>query len=70
MNTEEPKKDDLKVRVDEFVKEYGELVKKHGIDFATYPVFIPDGQGGFKVIVQNTPVDIKNQPVKSPFIAK
>jgi hypothetical protein len=52
-----------------FLKEYGELVAKHKIDYATYPVWIPDGQGGFKCIVQNTPIDITNQPRKSPFVA-
>lgn len=52
-----------------FLSEYGELVNKHKVDFASYPVFVPDGQGGFKVIVQSTPVDIKNQPQKSPFVA-
>ena len=53
-----------------FMKEYGELVAKHQIDFATYPVFIPDGQGGFKIVVQSTPIDISEQAKKSPFIAK
>ncbi len=53
-----------------FMKEYGELVEKHQIDFATYPVFIPDGKGGFQIVVQSTPVDISNQPKKSPFIEK
>lgn len=53
-----------------FMKEYGELVEKHQIDFATYPVFIPDGAGGFKIVVQSTPIDISNQPKKSPFMEK
>lgn len=53
-----------------FLKEYGELVQKHQMDFAAYPVFVPDGQGGFKIVVQSTPIDISNQPKKSPFIAK
>jgi hypothetical protein len=53
-----------------FMKEYGELVEKHQIDFATYPVFIPDGQGGFKIVVQSTPIDISNQPKKSNFMEK
>jgi hypothetical protein len=52
-----------------FLKEYGELVEKHQMDFATYPVFVPDGQGGFKIVIQNTPVDMSNHPKKSPFIA-
>lgn len=66
----EAPKNDLQERANEFVKEYGELVKKHGVDFASYPVFVPDGQGGFKVVVQNTPVDIRNQPKKSPFVVQ
>lgn len=67
-NPEEKAANDLNERVGSFVKEYGELVAKHKIDFASYPVYTPDVQGGFKVVVQNTPVDISNQPVKSPFI--
>lgn len=51
-----------------FMKEYGELVEKHQVDFATYPVFIPDGQGGFKIVVQSTPIDISKKP--EPLIAK
>lgn len=57
-------------RAKAFVEEYGELVKKHKIDFATYPTFIPDGQGGFRVIVQNTPIDMTEVPQKSPFVAE
>lgn len=53
-----------------FVRKYGELVKETGFDFASYPVFIPDGQGGFKIVVQTTAIDITNQPKKSPFIAQ
>lgn len=59
-----------KERGEEFVKRYGELVKEFEFDFASYPVYIPDGQGGFKTIVQTTPISTKNQPKKSPFMAK
>lgn len=59
-------REELNARVQNFIKEYGELVAKHKIDFATYPVFSPDGNGGFRVIVQNTPVDMTNHPTKSP----
>jgi len=51
-----------------FMRDYHELVQKHGIDFAQYPVFVPDGQGGFRTVVQSTPVSIKNQPKRSPFV--
>lgn len=64
--TSENEKND---RINAFIKEYGELVTKHKIDFATYPVYIPDGQGWFKTGIQNTPVDVTNSPKKSPFIA-
>lgn len=57
-------------RAKAFIEEYGELVKKHQIDFGTFPSFIPDGQGGFKVVVNTQPIDIKDQPKKSPFVAE
>lgn len=66
----DPVKDPTKERIAAFIDAYGALVKEHGVDFASYPVFVPDGQGGFKVVIQNTPVDIKNQPTKSPFVAQ
>lgn len=56
----------LQARLSDFVKEYGELVAKHNVDFATYPVFVPDGKGGFRVTVQNTPVDITKSEVQEP----
>jgi len=51
-----------------FLVEYNALVEKHQIDFAQYPVYIPDGQGGFRTVIQTTPVSIKNQPKRSPFV--
>lgn len=51
-----------------FLKEYKELVDKHKIDFATYPVYHPDGNGGFRTLVQSTPIDITNQGQPSPFV--
>ena len=56
-------------KVKAFVDEYGELVKKHDFDFAAYPVWVPDGTGGFKTIIQQVPVNTKDQPKKSPFMA-
>lgn len=60
--------EELQKRIEDFVKEYGELTEKHQIDFVNYPMFVPDGQNGFKVVVQNQPVDTKNLPKKSPFV--
>lgn len=58
----------LNERVNGFLKEYGELVGKWKMDFATYPMFVPDGQGGFKILTQSTPVDMTNQPIRSDFM--
>lgn len=65
---EKSEQEKMTERAQLFIKEYGELVAKHKMDFATYPMFTPDGEGGFKITVQNTPVDMTNQPVKSPFV--
>lgn len=56
-------------KVQEFLNEYGELVKKHNIDFIAYPTYVPDGEGGFRTVIQQSPVDITNQPKPSPFVA-
>lgn len=67
---EEKKESDLDARIEAFIKGYGALVDEHQVDFAAYPVYMPDGQGGFRTSIQNSPVDIKNKPVKSPFVAQ
>lgn len=70
---EEPKTtNEVEKRLNAFISDYKALVDKHQMDFAAFPMFIPDGQGGFKVIVQQRPVDITNQPKASPteFMAK
>ena len=57
-------------RAKDFIKEYGELVAKHQIDFATFPAFVPDGQGNFKIVVQSRPMDITPKAEPSPFVEK
>lgn len=60
--------DDTQARIDEFMKRYEGLTKEMGVDFANYPMYVPDENGGFKVIIQSTPIDTRNRPVKSPFV--
>jgi len=55
-------------RVKEFLEKYGKLVEEMGVDFANYPMFVPGPNGRFEVIIQSTPIDIKGDGVKSPFI--
>ena len=64
MNEEQQK------RAQAFLDEYEELTKKHNMDFANYPMYIPDGQGAFRTIIQSTPVDTSNMPTKSPFVTE
>jgi len=62
--------EELQKKLEAFLEEYKALIQKHNIDFAHYPMYIPDGQGGFKTIIQSTPVDMSTMPKESPFIAK
>lgn len=62
-------------RIEAFMKEYGELVAKHRVDFANFPVFIPreDGRGAFDVRVQTVPIDmdeLKKAQLDKSFISK
>ena len=50
-----------KERVNNFLKEYGELVLKHKMDFTSYPIFTPTGNGLFSVSIQSTPVDVTDR---------
>jgi len=60
-------------KVKAFLEEYHALVEKHKIDFASYPMFVPDKGGSFRIVVQNTPVPLPEAPqdaegVKSPLV--
>lgn len=61
---------DVQKRSEAFLADYGELVKKHKIDIAAYPVYMPDGEGSFKTVIQQSCVDTTDQPYRSPFTAK
>lgn len=69
-NNEAPQVDnDFQKRSQDFLKDYGELVQKHKIDIAAYPVYMPDGKGGFITTIQQSTVDTTNAPYRSPFMA-
>jgi hypothetical protein len=50
-----------------FLDDYKKLVDQHKCDFVNYPQFVPDGAGGWKVVVQTQPVDTSQMPQPSPF---
>lgn len=65
-----PRSEEETKRAEAFMKDYGELVAKHQMDIASFPVLIPDGQGAFKLTIQSTPVDTSKAPKLSPFMGK
>ena len=63
--------EDFQSRVDAFLKEYVELTKKYEIDYASYPVYVPDGnKGKFDTLIQTVPVDMRLKKLNESFVAK
>lgn len=62
------KTEEQQKRIKAFLEAYGKLVDEHEVDFANYPIWVPDQNGSFKCMVQSTPVDIKDRPKPSPFV--
>lgn len=44
-------------KINKFLEGYKRLVDEHNVDFITIPMFIPDGQGGFRIVVQSQAID-------------
>lgn len=59
----------FKEKQEAFIKEYGDLVTKHNMDFAYYPAYVPLPDGGFKTIIQTTPIAV-NPESHDQFIQK
>lgn len=60
-----------KENIKKFLEEYKDLTLRHQVDFATFPQFVPDGQGGFKITCQTMPIDMKEfNAKKEEFIQK
>jgi hypothetical protein len=59
---------DAEERVELFLERYEALVKELEVDFANYPIYIPDGGGGFRTVLQSKPIDIKALPQQSNFV--
>lgn len=54
-------------KAQDFIKEYQALVMKYDLDFAHYPMWVPDGAGGFKTMmnVQVVPRQAPTAPAES-----
>lgn len=68
MQPEQQTTEELQARTKDFIERYGKLVEETKMDFASYPTFVPDGQGGFRVVIQSVPMDVTNRPEPSPFM--
>lgn len=56
-------------RVSKFLEEYGELTKKHNVDFVNFPLFTPN-KDKWEISIQTHPMCTDGVPgaVKSPFM--
>ena len=48
---------------------YKAKMEELGCDMMSVPLYVPDGQGGFKTVVDTSVVDVSSRPIKSPFQA-
>lgn len=55
-------------KIDKFLEEYKDLTKRFGVDFVSYPMFVPNSDGSFKVVIQSTPVPVKEGKPDESFI--
>lgn len=53
-------------RIKEFIDGFQKLRDATKVDIFFYPMFVPGEDGTFRVVVEQRPIDILNQPVKSP----
>ena len=57
--------EEFEERKKQFIEEYKVLIDKLKLDIMGVPVFMPDGKGAFKLIVQMNIVDTKDAPTPS-----
>lgn len=60
-------------RIEKFLEGYGKLVKELEVDIMAIPQFLPDDKGGWRLVVQSQPVDLremKEATLDKAFISK
>jgi hypothetical protein len=55
-----------KDKIEKFLKEYQELVKKYDVELMSAPQLVPSGERGFNLSAIIVPIDRAQQGVKSP----
>jgi hypothetical protein len=56
-------------RVKGFMEAYSKIREEFQVDFGYAPMYMGDGQGGFKTVVNVGPIDLTQTPQPSPFMA-
>lgn len=44
-------------RAEDFFAEYKKLSEKYGIDLISFPSFVPDNEGGWRMVIKTQPID-------------
>ena len=60
-----PDVQDFDERKAKFLEQYKSLIDELKVDIMAIPIHLPDGQGGFRLVVQQNIVDTKNVPTPS-----
>lgn len=61
--TQQPSK-----KVAEFMAAYGELTRKHGVDFIAIPEYIPNEKGTFELTIRTIPVETEQKKTLNDII--
>ncbi len=48
-------------KIEKFLEAYGKLTKEYGVDFISYPQFVPDKDGKFQVVIQTQPIETQEK---------
>jgi hypothetical protein len=62
---------DIADRKAKFLKSYSKLREEFQMDFASFPMYIPNERGMFDTVMNTQPVDLKyrpKEPIKSPLV--
>lgn len=59
--------EDIKKRQEEFMQKYQALVEELQVDFAQFPMYIPNGRGAFLTVIHAQLQDKKYLSPVSPF---
>ncbi len=60
--------DEFEKKKAEFLEKYKALIDEYQLDFASFPVLVPNAQGVFEIRINTDVIDTAHRPIKSPFI--